>query len=72
MKRSGGAESVKFKNRQKFSRRKQFVISCLYLALKEQNIKSWSIEELSEQLDGIQVSKFSVRNCLKDLGINDE
>jgi len=69
MKRASGVEAVRFKNRQKFSRRKQFVISCLYQALKEHNINTWGIEELSEQLDGIQVSKYSVRNCLKDLDI---
>jgi hypothetical protein len=83
MKRASGVEAVRFKNRQKFSRRKQFVISCLYQALKEHNINTWGIEgriliidlvsnlllELSEQLDGIQVSKYSVRNCLKDLQI---
>eukprot|EP01114_Cavostelium_apophysatum_P021096 TRINITY_DN725_c0_g1_i1.p1 TRINITY_DN725_c0_g1~~TRINITY_DN725_c0_g1_i1.p1 ORF type:complete len:302 (+),score=54.57 TRINITY_DN725_c0_g1_i1:118-906(+) len=65
MKRSGDKKSKK--NRQKFSRRKQFVISALYQALKECGINTWDIQDLSEQLDGIQVSKYSVRNCLKDL-----
>jgi len=65
MKRSGDKKSEK--DRQKFSRRKQFVISALYQALKESGIETWNIQDLSEQLDGIQVSKYSVRNCLKDL-----
>jgi len=67
MKRTNGVEAVKFKNRQKFSRRKQFVITCLYQALKEHGIHTWDIDELSAQLDGIHVSKYSVRHCLKDL-----
>jgi len=65
MKRSGDKKSKK--NRQKFSRRKQFVISVLYQALKECGINTWKIEDLSDQLDGIQVSKYSVKNCLRDL-----
>lgn len=67
MKRSGGSDKKSKKNRQKFSRRKQFVISALFQALKENGINTWNIQDLSEQLDGIQVSKYSVRNCLKDL-----
>lgn len=81
MKRATGVEAVKLK-RQKFSRRKQFVVTCLYQALKEQGITTWSIErtkavrphftniasvDLSDQMEGIQVSKYSVKNCLKDL-----
>lgn len=65
MKRTGDKKSSK--NRQKFSRRKQFVISALYQALKECGIETWDIQDLSDQLDGINVSKYSVRNCLKDL-----
>jgi len=68
MKRSGENKKSK-SNRQKFSRRKQFVISCLFQALKENNISTWNIQDLSDQLDGIQVSKYSVRNCLKDLKV---
>jgi len=67
MKRSGDAKRLK--NRQKFSRRKQFVVSCIYQALKENNIITWNTQDLSDQLDGIQVSKYSVRNCLKDLKV---
>jgi len=76
MKRSGDKKSKK--NRQKFSRRKQFVVSAVYQALKECGIiqedgkksekegDKW-IQDLSAQLDGIEVSKYSVKNCLKDL-----
>lgn len=42
MKRSGGKD--KSKNRQKFSRRKQFVVTCLSKALEEANIGRWKIE----------------------------
>jgi len=71
MKRATGVEAVKLK-RQKFSRRKQFVVTCLYQALKEQGITTWSIEHLSDQMEGIQVSKYSVKNCLKDLQLSTE
>jgi uncharacterized Zn finger protein (UPF0148 family) len=80
MKRSGHKD--KLKNRQKFSRRKQFVVASLFQALEEYwktlenaggykkgEIKKWSIEELSNQMDGIQVSKYSVDNCLTDLNL---
>jgi len=83
MKRSGDKKSGPLKNqaRQKFSRRKQFVISAVYQALLECGIiqedgkkpadiekqKDKWIQDLSNQLDGIDVSKYSVRNCLKDL-----
>jgi len=69
MKRSGG-KNLANKNRQKFSRRKQFVITALIEALKEAGISRWKIEDLSEQMEGIQVSQYSVENCLKDLDPN--
>jgi len=53
--------------RQKFSRRKQFVVACIWASLRENSIKTWGIPELSNLLEGIQVSKYSVKNCLKDL-----
>jgi len=74
MKRSGEKRS---KNRQKFSRRKQFVVSCIYQALKEHTIvlrtgngpirSEDTPAYLSDLLEGIQVSKYSVRHCLEDL-----
>jgi len=80
MKRSGNKD--KLKNRQKFSRRKQFVVASLFQALEEYwktlesgssykkgQLKKWSIEDLSSQMDGIQVSKYSVDNCLTDLNL---
>jgi len=69
MKRTGTKKAQKEANRQKFSRRKQFVITCLYQALKEYGINTWSIADLSDQLDGINVSKYSVDHCLKDLDL---
>ncbi len=48
-KRSSGPESVRYKNRQKFSRRKQFVVSCLFQALREHGVKTWSIERTLPQ-----------------------
>jgi len=65
MKRTGNKD--KAKSRQKFSRRKQFVVTCLSKALEEANIGRWKIEDLSNQLDGINVSKYSVDNCINDL-----
>lgn len=70
--------------RQRYSRRKQFVVACIYQALKENGIpvslsstskekengiKRWTIKDISDCLDGIDVSEYSVRHCLKDLGI---
>jgi len=69
MKRSGGDAKLKNLNRQKFSRRKQFVVACLLKSLEEHNIQTWSIDELNAQLPGIEVSDYSVNNCLKDLGM---
>lgn len=43
MKRSGG-KNMANKNRQKFSRRKQFVITALSEAMKEAGISKWKIE----------------------------
>jgi hypothetical protein len=43
MKRSGGKNTTT-KNRQKFSRRKQFVITALSEAMKEAGITRWPIE----------------------------
>jgi len=80
MKRSGNKD--KLKNRQKFSRRKQFVVASLFQALEEYwkmlesgssykkgQLKKWTIDDLSNQMDGIQVSKYSVDNCLTDLNL---
>jgi len=64
MKRSN---SKKKDNRIKFSKRKQFVVACLHKALEENNIKTWTITDLSTLMDGIQVSNASANNCLKDL-----
>jgi len=64
MKRSN---SKKKDNRIKFSKRKQFVVACLHKALEENNIKTWSIADLSTLMDGIAVSNQSATNCLKDL-----
>jgi hypothetical protein len=72
MKRSSGDKAKNKLNRQKFSRRKQFVIACLHRALKESHIDTWDIPALSDLLDGIQVSKYSVKNCLKDLNLEAE
>jgi hypothetical protein len=44
MKRTGGDTKLKGSNRQKFSRRKQFVIACVLKALEEYKIKTWSID----------------------------
>lgn len=55
--------------RQKFSKRKQFVVTCLLQSLQEHGIFTWTIKDLNEQLDGIQVSETSVNNCLEDLGL---
>eukprot|EP01118_Nematostelium_gracile_P018177 TRINITY_DN7_c0_g1_i2.p1 TRINITY_DN7_c0_g1~~TRINITY_DN7_c0_g1_i2.p1 ORF type:complete len:197 (+),score=44.82 TRINITY_DN7_c0_g1_i2:188-778(+) len=66
MKRSG-KKSQKDSNRLKFSRRKQFVVTAIYRALQEQGISTFSITDISDKLDGINVSEYSVNHCLKDL-----
>jgi len=53
--------------RQRYARRKQFVVSALYWALLKNGVKTWSIEDISNQLEGADVSTYSVRKCLKDL-----
>jgi len=60
---------VKDKKRQRFSRRKQFVVSCVWFALTEQGITTWSIQDLSEIINGMDVSAHSVNNCLRDLEV---
>jgi len=69
MKRSGSKKGQKEANRQKFSKRKQYVVTALHQALKEHGINTWSIADLSDQLDGINVSQYSVDHCLKDLNL---
>jgi len=66
MKRSG-SKKAQTQARLKFSRRKQFVVTCLHKALEEVGISTWTIKDLSEKMDGIDVSDYSVSNCEKDL-----
>lgn len=53
--------------RRKFSRRKQFVVTAIYQALREANVYTWSIYDLSERLCGIDISQKSVVRCLNEL-----
>jgi len=55
--------------RRKYSRRKQFVVACVWWAMKENQITSWDIEDISELIDGKEVSKYSVKHCLRDLNL---
>ena len=68
---AGGA-SAEFRKGQrsriKYSRRKQFVVSCLYYALHEAAIPR-SVEEIANSVDGHPVSQHSVESCLRDLGL---
>jgi hypothetical protein len=56
------------KKRERFARRKQFVVACVWWALLQHGYNDkWTIEEISNQLEGIDVSKYSVKKCLRDL-----
>jgi len=56
--------------RKKYSRRKQFVVTCLWWSLVKNNISSWNITDLSELVEGKVVSRYSVKHCLRDLGLH--
>lgn len=53
--------------RKKFSRRKQFVVTALWQALREAHLKTWSVKDLDDLLTGQCVSLASVKRCLQDL-----
>lgn len=55
--------------RKKFSRRKQFVVACIWQALRENGITGFDIQDISRVIDGKEVSKASIQLCLKDLGL---
>eukprot|EP01120_Amphizonella_sp_Union-15-10_P017135 TRINITY_DN9433_c0_g1_i2.p1 TRINITY_DN9433_c0_g1~~TRINITY_DN9433_c0_g1_i2.p1 ORF type:complete len:102 (-),score=16.93 TRINITY_DN9433_c0_g1_i2:9-314(-) len=55
--------------RQRYARRKQFVVAALWWALKKNSIKKWSIDDISGQLEGHDVSVFSVKKCLSELNV---
>jgi len=55
--------------RSNFSRRKQFIVACIWFALKEQNVNV-SIAEISSLVEGQRVvSQKMVNRCLKDIGV---
>ena len=66
------------RRRLKFSRRKQFVVSCIWRALIEQhkratakdNVKEamlWTLNDINNKIPGNDVSVTSVQHCLTDL-----
>eukprot|EP01087_Luapelamoeba_hula_P024366 TRINITY_DN924_c0_g1_i1.p1 TRINITY_DN924_c0_g1~~TRINITY_DN924_c0_g1_i1.p1 ORF type:complete len:244 (+),score=51.30 TRINITY_DN924_c0_g1_i1:252-983(+) len=55
--------------RRKYSRRKQFVVACIWWSLKEHSIDNIDVDDISELIDGKEVSKYSVRHCLRDLNL---
>jgi hypothetical protein len=55
------------KKREKFARRKQFVVACILEALKQQDIRKWTVQDISNMFDGADVSDASVKKCLKEM-----
>jgi len=57
--------------RERFARRKQFVVAVVYYSLMKTGITKWSIKDISDQLEGRDVNKKSVKKCLSELELND-
>jgi len=57
------------KKRQRFAKRKQYVVACLFWAFQEHGIHTWSFDDFNRLLDGIHVSRNSLKKCLKELGL---
>lgn len=56
--------------RKKFSKRKQYVVSCIYQALTEEGLSAWNIATLSNLVEGeMNVSQSSVDTCLEEIGL---
>lgn len=76
IKSSKETKAAKETKRQRFSRRKQFVVTSLCVALtenvKQDHNKIWTPSEVSNLLEGPEISDNSVKRCLKDLGISED
>eukprot|EP01101_Sappina_pedata_P007822 TRINITY_DN4202_c1_g1_i1.p1 TRINITY_DN4202_c1_g1~~TRINITY_DN4202_c1_g1_i1.p1 ORF type:complete len:212 (+),score=85.53 TRINITY_DN4202_c1_g1_i1:30-638(+) len=59
------------KKRVRFAKRKQYVVASIFRALEENNISTFTLDDLNDQLEGIQVSKESLKRCLKELKVCD-
>jgi len=58
-------------NRQRYARRKQFVVSVVYYSLMKSGVQKWTIKDISDQLEGRDVNIKSVRKCLSELELTD-
>jgi len=58
--------SKKKNPRQRFSKRKQYVVACLSEALKENRIDAFKDEDITARL-GVSISKNSIKTCIKEL-----
>tara|TARA_R110002050_G_scaffold30453_1_gene77965 strand:- start:475 stop:1275 length:801 start_codon:yes stop_codon:yes gene_type:complete len=57
--------------RQKFARRKPFVVASVFVALKEHGLDHlFEIRTISEKLDGADVSRHTLKKCMRELGLN--
>jgi len=70
--KEGKRKFTKKKNvRERFARRKQFVVAVVYYSLLKNGITKWSIKDISDQLEGRDVNKNSVKKCLNELELTD-
>jgi len=57
--------------RQKFARRKPFVVSCVWVALIENGFGSlFTVAEISRHVEGADVSSHSLKKCLRELNVD--
>mmetsp|Transcript_20174 Transcript_20174/g.27826 ORF Transcript_20174/g.27826 Transcript_20174/m.27826 type:complete len:211 (-) Transcript_20174:130-762(-) len=57
--------------RQRFSKRKAYVVTSLWVALKENRVRlPKTLVQLNRALEGAVVSPDSIKNCLSELGFN--
>ncbi len=66
----GEVKKSKSGKRQKFSKRKQFVVTSILQALDELKIRKWDLKDLNALLDGIEVSENSLATARSDLGLS--
>eukprot|EP01130_Rhizamoeba_saxonica_P002086 TRINITY_DN11894_c0_g1_i1.p1 TRINITY_DN11894_c0_g1~~TRINITY_DN11894_c0_g1_i1.p1 ORF type:complete len:223 (-),score=41.91 TRINITY_DN11894_c0_g1_i1:56-682(-) len=69
--KSGKVAFKKDKQRERFARRKQFVVAAVWKSLRKARITRWSISDISAQIGGRDVTEKSARKCLQDIHCNE-
>eukprot|EP01129_Flabellula_baltica_P013765 TRINITY_DN645_c0_g1_i1.p1 TRINITY_DN645_c0_g1~~TRINITY_DN645_c0_g1_i1.p1 ORF type:complete len:214 (-),score=27.74 TRINITY_DN645_c0_g1_i1:48-653(-) len=65
--KEGKREFKGSKARERYARRKQYVVAVVYYSLVKNGIDTWKVNELSDQLPGRDVTSESVKKCLQSL-----